>query len=101
MSHAEERNTLQPVSVNACKSRSVQGLIFSQTWDVLNINKNCKKQIHFVEVVPTLELIFCPEFDCCNTKGSLKVEFMLRSCSSLIWSKSERLTGGKSANIFI
>ena len=35
------------------------------------------------------------------TEGSLKVEFMLRSRSSLIWSRSERLTGGKSANTFI
>ena len=30
MSHAEERNTLQPVS---------PGLMFSQTWDAMNINK--------------------------------------------------------------
>ena len=35
------------------------------------------------------------------TEGSLKVELTLRSCSSLTWSRSERLTGGKSANIFI
>ena len=52
-----------------------------QTRDVMNINN--VKQIHFVEVISTLELIVCPEFDCCDLGLRCSVPAMQKSQSVL------------------